>query len=202
MQVIEAQQDKRPNRHVPYRDSKLTFLLQDSLGGNAKTMVIANVSPSVACEHETRSTLQFAHGMKDVRNRAKVNTDTVGDTTALRAEVERLAAELVRVQARRPTALSVLCACAARGGAERARVQDGVTAESARERDELKSRLDSTMAALREAEERLENAREERKQLRYRLERLDEKLDAKDRCAPRTRILLLFAFCCGQCLGV
>lgn len=100
VQVIEAQQDKRPNRHVPYRDSKLTFLLQDSLGGNAKTMVIANVSPSVACEHETRSTLQFAHGMKDVRNRAKVNTDTVGDTTALRAEVERLTAELVRVQAR------------------------------------------------------------------------------------------------------
>lgn len=98
LQVVEAQRDKQPNRHVPYRDSKLTFLLQDSLGGNAKTMVIANVSPSVCCEHETKSTLAFASGMKSVRNRAKINTDTLGDTKALQAEIERLHAELARVQ--------------------------------------------------------------------------------------------------------
>lgn len=97
MQVVEAQQAKL-GAHIPYRDSKLTFLLQDSLGGNAKTILIANVSPSAACAHETLSTLQFADGAKNIRNRARVNTDTQGDDRALRAEVERLQAELKAVQ--------------------------------------------------------------------------------------------------------
>jgi hypothetical protein len=48
------------NRHVHYRDSKLTFLLRDSLGGNSKTLIIANISPSVSCYGETVSTLKFA----------------------------------------------------------------------------------------------------------------------------------------------
>ena len=98
MQVVESQQNKTIKSHIPYRDSKLTYLLKDSLGGNAKTMVVANVSPSVACGHETLSTLQFANRVKDIRNRAKVNTDTVGDTKALQAEVERLTAELASVR--------------------------------------------------------------------------------------------------------
>ena len=96
--MVDSQRDKKTKSHIPYRDSKLTFLLQDSLGGNAKTMVIANVSPSVACGHETLSTLQFANRVKDIRNRAKINTDTVGDMKALQAEVERLTMELSSVQ--------------------------------------------------------------------------------------------------------
>ena len=48
------------NRHVHYRDSKLTFLLRDSLGGNSKTVIIANISPSSASVGETISTLKFA----------------------------------------------------------------------------------------------------------------------------------------------
>ena len=46
--------------HIPYRDSKLTRLLQDSLGGNAKTLFIVTISPSISCMDETTSTLQFA----------------------------------------------------------------------------------------------------------------------------------------------
>jgi kinesin family member 15 len=111
---VEAQRDKKPARHIPYRDSKLTFLLQDSLGGNAKTMVVANVSPSAACCHETLSTLQFANRVKDIRNRAKVNTDTVGDMKALQAEVERLTAELSSVQV--PLPLPVLHISSLRSG--------------------------------------------------------------------------------------
>lgn len=98
LQVVEAQQIKQGVRHIPYRDSKLTFLLQDSLGGNAKTMLVANVSPSTACAHETLSTLQFAERTKCIRNRAKVNTDTQGERRALQAEVERLQAELSSLQ--------------------------------------------------------------------------------------------------------
>jgi len=48
------------SRHVHYRDSKLTFLLRDSLGGNSKTVIIANVSSSSICYGETLSTLKFA----------------------------------------------------------------------------------------------------------------------------------------------
>lgn len=48
------------SRHVHYRDSKLTFLLRDSLGGNSKTLIIANISPSNSCHGETMSTLKFA----------------------------------------------------------------------------------------------------------------------------------------------
>ena len=101
MQVVESQQAKA-GAHIPYRDSKLTFLLQDSLGGNSKTILIANVSPSAACAHETLSTLQFADGAKSIRNRARVNKDTQGDDRALRAEVERLRSELASVEVRLP----------------------------------------------------------------------------------------------------
>lgn len=59
--------------------------------------------------------------------------------------------------------------------------QDGFTAELSRERDELKVKLESCKAALRDADSKLENSKEDNKQLQYRLERLDEKLDAKDR---------------------
>lgn len=47
-------------RHVHYRDSKLTFLLRDSLGGNSKTVIVANISPSNTHFGETISTLKFA----------------------------------------------------------------------------------------------------------------------------------------------
>ncbi|KAG2455162.1 hypothetical protein HYH02_000978 [Chlamydomonas schloesseri] len=80
--------------HVPYRDSKLTFLLQSSLGGNAKTLIIANVSPSSVCSQETLSTLRFAKQTKHIRNDAKVNWTVQGDRLAMQREIERLRMEL------------------------------------------------------------------------------------------------------------
>ncbi len=58
---------------VPYRDSKLTRLLQESLGGKAKTVIIATVSPSQVCVDESLSTLDYAHRAKNIRNRPQVN---------------------------------------------------------------------------------------------------------------------------------
>jgi len=55
--------------HVPYRDSKLTRLLRDSLGGRTKTCIIATVAPSAECREETASTLDYAHRAKNIRNR-------------------------------------------------------------------------------------------------------------------------------------
>lgn len=81
-------------RHVPYRDSRLTFLLQDSLGGNAKTLMIANISPSSVSGLETLSTLQFMSRAKCIRNRAQINLDARGDVGLLQREIVRLNNEL------------------------------------------------------------------------------------------------------------
>ncbi|CAK8563854.1 unnamed protein product [Lathyrus sativus] len=81
-------------RHVPYRDSRLTFLLQDSLGGNSKTMIIANVSPSICSANETLSTLKFAQRAKLIQNNAKVNEDASGDVSALQWQIQQLKGQL------------------------------------------------------------------------------------------------------------
>ncbi|KAI4338588.1 hypothetical protein MLD38_023626 [Melastoma candidum] len=82
------------HRHVPYRDSRLTFLLQDSLGGNSKTMIIANVSPSIGSASETLGTLKFAQRAKLIQNNAKVNEDASGNVNALQRQIEQLKDQL------------------------------------------------------------------------------------------------------------
>lgn len=162
MELVESQRSGRKGRHVPYRDSRLTFLLQvgfrdckdgrelgvscgwskvcasvhrsgvsvvghsqhcacailrwlgsdgpcgavcatshpphppsqDSLGGNAKTMIIANISPSSVCAQETLSTLYFVRRAKHIRNKATINIDTRGDVALLQKEIVRLNTEL------------------------------------------------------------------------------------------------------------
>ncbi|GAB2267273.1 hypothetical protein Dimus_002259 [Dionaea muscipula] len=81
-------------RHVPYRDSRLTFLLQDSLGGNSKTMIIANISPSICCAAETLNTLKFAQRAKLIQNNAVVNEDSSANVTALQLQIRLLQEEL------------------------------------------------------------------------------------------------------------
>uniref|UniRef100_H2YAW3 Kinesin motor domain-containing protein n=1 Tax=Ciona savignyi TaxID=51511 RepID=H2YAW3_CIOSA len=77
-------------RHVPYRDSKLTFLLRDSVGGNARTCLIANVHPNSYFYGETLTTLQFAQRAKMIKNKARVNEDMHGDVVALQTEIKKL----------------------------------------------------------------------------------------------------------------
>ncbi|XP_023765735.1 kinesin-like protein KIN-12C isoform X1 [Lactuca sativa] len=88
MSLVDVAHGK--HRHVPYRDSRLTFLLQDSLGGNSKTTIIANVSPSMCAANETLSTLKFAQRAKLIQNNAKVNEDASGDVTALQRQIQML----------------------------------------------------------------------------------------------------------------
>jgi kinesin family protein 5 len=73
-QVITALTDPKAS-HVPYRDSKLTRVLQDSLGGNAKTTLILTCSPSPWNEAETISTLRFGNRAKAIKNKPKVNRE-------------------------------------------------------------------------------------------------------------------------------
>ncbi|XP_027377321.1 kinesin-like protein KIF17 isoform X3 [Bos indicus x Bos taurus] len=72
--VISALVDGRC-RHIPYRDSKLTRLLQDSLGGNTKTLMVACLSPANDNYDETLSTLRYANRAKNIRNKPRINED-------------------------------------------------------------------------------------------------------------------------------
>lgn len=72
--VIKALVDGT-STHIPYRDSKLTRLLQDSLGGNTKTVMIAALSPADYNYDETLSTLRYADRAKAIKNKPKINED-------------------------------------------------------------------------------------------------------------------------------
>lgn len=82
-------------RHfVRYRDSRLTFLLRDSLGGNSKTVIVACVSPSALCFGETLSTLKFAARAKHIRCVAVMNEEYSGTVESLMLEVKSLKQQL------------------------------------------------------------------------------------------------------------
>lgn len=94
--VISALGDKsKKASYIPYRDSKLTRLLQDSLGGNSQTLMIACISPSGPDYGETLSTLRYANRAKNIKNKVVVNHDTSRHTIALlRKENQELKLEL------------------------------------------------------------------------------------------------------------
>ncbi|CAJ2677536.1 unnamed protein product [Trifolium pratense] len=85
-------------RHIPYRDSKLTFLLQESLGGNAKLTLLCAISPAQSCRSETFSTLRFAQRVKAIKNKAVVNEVMHDDVNQLREVIRELKDELHRVK--------------------------------------------------------------------------------------------------------
>nr|POE77339.1 kinesin-like protein bimc [Quercus suber] len=98
--VINALVEK--GSHIPYRESKLTRLLQDSLGGRTKTCIIATLSPAKSNLEETISTLDYAFRAKNIRNKPQVN-QMVSKKTLLKeftAEIEKLKSELIATRQR------------------------------------------------------------------------------------------------------
>ncbi|XP_045585381.2 kinesin-like protein KIF11 [Procambarus clarkii] len=96
--VITALVEKGP--HVPYRESKLTRLLQDALGGRTKTSVIATISPASINLEETLSTLDYAHRAKNIQNKPEVNQklnkkELIGEYSE---EIERLRRDLMAMR--------------------------------------------------------------------------------------------------------
>jgi kinesin family protein 3/17 len=94
--VIAALTDSRGRQHIPYRDSKLTRILEDSLGGNCKTTMMAMVSPAMEAMSESISTLKFANRAKNIKNVAVINED-IDQRSLLRKyerELKKLRAEL------------------------------------------------------------------------------------------------------------
>lgn len=68
-----ASSKNNDNTYIPYRDSKLTRFLKDSLGGNCRTVMIANISPSSGCYEDTYNTLLYANRAKKIKNKVERN---------------------------------------------------------------------------------------------------------------------------------
>ncbi|XP_030496212.1 kinesin-like protein KIN-4A isoform X1 [Cannabis sativa] len=96
--VISALGDEKKRKegvHVPYRDSKLTRLLQDSLGGNSRTVMIACISPADINAEETLNTLKYANRARNIKNKPIVNRDPMSsEMLKMRQQLEFLQAEL------------------------------------------------------------------------------------------------------------
>lgn len=101
--VISALGDKsKKGSHVPYRDSKLTRLLQDSLGGNSQTLMIACISPTDRDFMETLNTLKYANRARNITNKVSVNQDkTSAQLSMLRKRIQDLEFELQEFHAGR-----------------------------------------------------------------------------------------------------
>jgi hypothetical protein len=96
--VIMALDPSTESTHIPYRDSKLTRILQNSLGGNSYTSVMANIHPYVNYFEECLSTLQFANRCRNVRNNPRVNY--VDDTEDKDRRIRRLLEEITQLRAK------------------------------------------------------------------------------------------------------
>lgn len=86
--VIAALTDQKSRSHIPYRDSKLTRILEDSLGGNCKTTMMAMISPSAEAFAESQSTLKFATRAKKIKNEARINEDVDQRALLRKYEIE------------------------------------------------------------------------------------------------------------------
>ncbi|OIV97649.1 hypothetical protein TanjilG_12406 [Lupinus angustifolius] len=96
--VISALGDEKKRKeglHVPYRDSKLTRLLQDSLGGNSRTVMIACISPADINAEETLNTLKYANRARNIQNKPVINRDPMSnEMLKMQQQLEYLQAEL------------------------------------------------------------------------------------------------------------
>eukprot|EP00743_Colponemidia_sp_Colp-15_P008644 GILK01009407.1.p1 GENE.GILK01009407.1~~GILK01009407.1.p1 ORF type:complete len:1148 (+),score=247.81 GILK01009407.1:126-3569(+) len=86
--VIAALTDTKGRQHIPYRDSKLTRLLEDSLGGNCRTTMMAMISPAMEAFTESISTLKFANRAKNIKNEPRVNEDLDQKALLRKYEIE------------------------------------------------------------------------------------------------------------------
>ncbi|KAJ4458653.1 putative Kinesin-II 85 kDa subunit [Paratrimastix pyriformis] len=163
---------RRNAKHIPYRDSKLTRLLQDSLGGNARTAMIANIGPADYNYDETFSTLRYANRAKEIKNKPKVNTTMDAMYAKLKEEIETLRKRLAQMEA---------------SGSQGSTISDALLQEIERKQAEKTTALESEkerieqerLRAERELAEhraRLEEEERSRERLSKKLQAMQEKI--------------------------
>ena len=144
--------------HIPYRDAKLTRILQDSFGGNSRTVLLCNISPSSFNSQESISTLQFANRAKEIKNKPRVNKELHGEELkiAYQKAQEEISACRARIagleeQLQIPRPGSMPHRRSLKSGGSNSPVDDS----SLNELDELKSEITSLMRELDERKEEL-----------------------------------------------
>ncbi|TNJ29181.1 Kinesin-2 [Giardia muris] len=172
-------------QHIPYRDSKLTRLLQDSLGGNSKTLMVVAVSPASTNYDETLSTLRYADRAKQIKNKPKINEDPKdAQIREMRDYISRLEAQLKEIMNQ----------ANAGGGAatDGSDAFTGYTAEEAQQIKVLKKHLDQakkkrTKYVQQEVEapsqEELQKLEDEQLELERQIKKSEEKARARQELA-------------------
>ena len=169
--VISALVEK--GSHIPYRESKLTRLLQDSLGGRTKTCIVATVSPTRSNMEETLSTLDYAIRAKSIRNRPEVNAHLTktGLLKEYLGDIERLKNEVLAARERN----GIYIQAKQKSDYEEAKLRANSCmvelATKKKEFDELSVKMLATA-------EELEQAREAEKELSMLLEQMKVDLEA------------------------
>ncbi|XP_073151229.1 kinesin-like protein NACK2 [Henckelia pumila] len=138
--VIRKLSGGKKSNHIPYRDSKLTRILQTSLGGNARTAIICTMSPALSHVEQSRNTLLFATSAKEVTNTARVNmiVEKKKLVKHLQDEVARLEAEILNPESSDSSSLRSLL----REKEKKIQQMEREIHELKRERDQVQSQLE------------------------------------------------------------
>ena len=163
--------------HVPYRDSKLTMLLRDSLGGNARTMMIAALGPASYNFSETMSTLRYAERAKKIENKPKVNMDPK-DALLLKlkeelAELESKIAQKDQLSAQMGASDDVIHAMEEKLEEQRA--------EMAKANNMVQKEKDELMKKMEERRLEIENEKKKRESYQKKLDELQKILSTSDK---------------------
>lgn len=179
------------SKHIPYRDSKLTRLLQDSLGGNTKTVMIAALSPASYNYDETLSTLRYANRAKNIKNKPVKNEDPKDALLReYQEEIERLKA-MLEAQAKGLPLDTI--GSQPKSPQKKLQVDDGkvTVLETQEDVDELKETLkrtqDESRRKQKELQERLREERENIEQLIKDREMILKEKDELHRCIQQQR---------------
>ncbi|KAJ1674969.1 Kinesin- motor protein, partial [Spiromyces aspiralis] len=158
--VIKALVEHEP--HVPYRDSKLTRLLQDSLGGSTRTCLIATISPARVSLEETQSTLDYAFRAKNVCNQPQINQQVTKSIliNELNLQITRLKAELEATRDKNGICLP-----------------QSLYEELTRDADTRREQIREWSQRLELREEELRRMHTENQQMRYQWEATEERLE-------------------------
>ncbi|CAA92295.2 Kinesin-like protein [Caenorhabditis elegans] len=168
--VISALVDAK-SAHIPYRDSKLTRLLQDSLGGNSKTVMVACIGPASYNFEETLGTLRYANRAKNIKNQPKINEDP--KDALLREFQEEI--EMLREQLKQRKTRSRDGATQSFYDAERAKLEDDI--EAIQKDDSLiKHEKDRLIREIQEKHDLLEKERIEQARVAERIANIQSRL--------------------------
>lgn len=190
-QVIFALAAGDKKRHIPYRNSKLTRLLQTSLGGNAKTVMLAAFSPADYNYDETMSTLRYATACKKIKNQPKVNQDPKDTMLQLMQEqIEKLRRQLEEQEAGKRMELSTGESHATRlrqlleaNDLEKEKLRQEIEQKSQKEKEELMKRqtfIDEERIKveqeLRQQEEEIAKSKQEEEELRQKMKQIQNQV--------------------------